>query len=97
MLERAKAALEHPDVGAEAQDDGEREDRELPALLVDVEVEARGHAGGEQGERDEHDVCRDHLAYEGIVAAGHSWSLHGSESAQGGQMGSSPHIGTARR
>ena len=33
-LERAKAALQHPEVGAEREHDREREDQELPALVA---------------------------------------------------------------
>ena len=62
-----------------------------------AEVEARGDARGEQREREQHDVRRDDLAYEGVVAACHAWSVHGSECARSGQMGSPPHIGRRRQ
>ena len=92
VLERPEAALEHPEVHAEREDDRQREDAERPALVAHVEVEPRGQAGREQGQCDQQDVRRNDLAYEGIVAARHP-RLYGSECAHGGQMGSSPHIG----
>ena len=75
-LQRPEPALEHPQVRAERQDDRERDDHELPALVGRAEVEARGDAGGEQREREQHHIGRNDLAYEGVVAAGHAWSVH---------------------
>jgi hypothetical protein len=48
-LQRREAALKHPHVHAQGEHDRESEDQERPALVVDIEVEARRQAGGEKG------------------------------------------------
>ena len=75
-LERLETALEHPQVDAEREHDCHREDEELPALVVRVQVETGRQAGCEEGEGHQNDVRRNELADEGVVAARHPGSLN---------------------
>src|SRR3712207_8827939 len=58
-LERAEAALEHQDVDEQPEDHCQRQEAELDALVVDVEVEARRGARREQRRDDQEEVRRD--------------------------------------